>query len=69
MISPSWVATVLSVGVDALEAVEDLVVLGAARGEHGDDVLDPAAADVGDVGLHVRAGRAGPGRPADALLV
>jgi hypothetical protein len=55
--------------VDAFEAVEDLVVLGAAGGEHGDDVLDPAAADVGDVGLHVRASRPGSGRAADALLV
>ena len=55
-------------GADALEAVEDLVVLGAARGEHRDDVLDPAATDVRDVGLHVRAGGAGPGGPADPLL-
>ena len=55
-------------GADALEAVEDLVVLGAAGGEHGDDVLDPAAADVRDVGLHVRAGGAGAGGTADPLL-
>ena len=41
--------------MDAFEAVEGLVVLGAAGGEHRDDVLDPAAPDVGDVGLHVRA--------------
>jgi hypothetical protein len=55
-------------GMDALEAVEDLVVLGAAGGEHGDDMLDAAAADVGDVGLDVRSGGAGPGGAADALL-
>src|SRR4051795_8133053 len=29
-------------GVDALEGVEDQVVLGSARGEHADDVLQPA---------------------------
>ena len=45
-----------------------LVVFGAAGGEHRDDVLDPPAADVRDIGLHVRAGGAGPGRPPDALL-
>jgi hypothetical protein len=55
--------------VDALEAVEDLVVLGAARGEHGDNVLDPAAPDVRDICLHVRPRRARPCRAADALLV
>ena len=46
----------------AFEGVEDLVVLAAARGEHGDDVFDAGALDVGDVGLH-RATR-GAGRAA-----
>jgi hypothetical protein len=32
-------------------------------------VLDPPAADVRDVGLHVRASRARPCRAADALFV
>src|SRR5438270_375383 len=45
-------------GFDAFEAVEDLVVLGAAGGKHRDDVLDPAPADVRDVGLDVVAVRA-----------
>src|SRR5450755_1078582 len=44
------------------------MVLGAAGGEYGDDVLDPAAADVRDIGLHVRAHGARPGRAVDALL-
>ena len=75
MLSATWTGDLAELGRDgalggahALEAVEDLVVLGAARGEDGDDVLDSAAADVGDVGLDVRAGGAGPGGPADALL-
>src|SRR5919108_843127 len=55
-------------GLDALERVEDQVVLCAARGEHADDVLEAAAADVGDVGLHVAGPRAGPGSAPDALL-
>ena len=46
-----------------------LVVLGAARGEDRDDVLDARAADVGDVGLHPAARGAGSGGAADALLV
>src|SRR5215207_6026162 len=36
-------------GVHTLEGVEDLVVLAPARGQHGDDVLDAGALDVGDV--------------------
>src|SRR3954451_8995042 len=55
-------------GVDAFEGVEDLVVLAAARGEHGDDVLDAGALDVGDVGLHRAAGGAGARGASDALL-
>src|SRR3954447_7826942 len=55
-------------GLDTLERVEDQVVLGAARGEHADDVLEPAAADVGDVGLHVARARPGAGSAPDALL-
>src|SRR3954447_8669068 len=55
-------------GPDALERVEDQVVLGAARGEDADDVLEAAAADVGDVGLHVARPRAGPRGAPDALL-
>src|SRR3954453_3437163 len=55
-------------GLDALEGVEDQVVLGAARGEHADDVLDPGAAAVGDVGVDVAAPRAGSGGASDALL-
>jgi hypothetical protein len=51
-IAPSWVAIVDSLAWTPSEGVEDQVVLGAARGEHADDVLDAAAADVGDVGLH-----------------
>ena len=43
-------------------------MLGAAGGEHGHDVLDPAATDVRDIGLHVRTGGAGPRGAADALL-
>src|SRR3954454_4656661 len=34
-------------GLDAFEGVEDQVVLGAARGEHADHMLEPSAADVG----------------------
>src|SRR4051794_19853787 len=52
----------------AFEGVEDLVVLAAARGEHGDDVLDAGALDVGDVGLDRRTRRAGAGGASDALL-
>src|SRR3954449_4054728 len=55
-------------GPDALEGVEDQVVLGAARGEDADDVLDPAAADVGDVGVDVAGARPGSGGASDALL-
>jgi hypothetical protein len=55
-------------GLDALEGVQDLVVLAAARGPHGDDVLDAGAPDVGDVGLHPAACGAGPCRASDALL-
>src|SRR4051794_26195382 len=55
-------------GLDAFEGVEGQVVLGPARGEHADDVLEAAAAGVGDVGLHVAAARAGPGGAPDALL-
>ena len=55
-------------GGDAFEGVEDLVVLAAARREHGDDVLDAGVADVGDVGLHPAARGAGAGGAADALL-
>src|SRR4051794_2261562 len=53
---------------DALEGVEDQVVLGAARSEHADDVLEAAAADVGDVGLHVAGPRARSRGAPDALL-
>src|SRR3954451_6057767 len=45
-------------GADALEGVEDQVMLGAARGQHADDVLDPPAPDVGDVGVDVAGPRA-----------
>ena len=44
------------------------MVLGAALGEHRHNVLDPAAADVGDVGLDVCACGTGARRAADALL-
>ena len=66
--APSWVAIVDSAGGDAFEGVEDLVVLAAARGEHGDDVFDAGALDVGDVGLHRAARGAGAGGAPDALL-
>src|SRR3954451_20116818 len=55
-------------GADALEGVEDQVMLGAARGQHADDVLDPPAPDVGDVGVDVASPRAGSGGASDALL-
>src|SRR3954453_13857473 len=55
-------------GLDAFEGVEDQVVLGASRGEDADDVFEPAAADVRDVGLHVAGARAGAGGAPDALL-
>src|SRR4051794_41374746 len=55
-------------GVNAFEGVEDLVVLAAARGEHGDDVFDAGALDVGDVGLDRSTGGAGARRAPDALL-
>src|SRR3954451_3935968 len=55
-------------GLDALERVEDQVVLGTAWGEEADDVLQAAAADVGDVGLHAARPRAGSGGTPDALL-
>jgi hypothetical protein len=44
------------------------VVLGGAAGEHADDVLDPAALDVGDIGLHPPASRARPRGAPHALL-
>src|SRR5215213_4179131 len=52
----------------ALERVEDQVVLGAARGEDAHDVLEAAAADVRDEGLHVAGPRAGAGGAPDALF-
>src|SRR3954453_17195566 len=55
-------------GLDTLERVEDQGVLGAARGEDADDGLGAAAADVGDVGLHVAGPRARPRGAPDALL-
>src|SRR3954469_23362164 len=55
-------------GLNALEGVEDQVMLGAPGGEDADDVLDPAAADVGDVGVDVARARAGSRGSSDALL-
>src|SRR5512144_1795543 len=53
------------VGGHAVEAVEHGVVFGASRCEDRDDVLDAGAADVGDVGVHPAARRAGAGGAAD----
>ena len=67
-IAPSWVAIVDSLALTPSKESR-IRWCSAPRGrEHADDVLEPAAADVGDVGLHVAGPRAGAGGAPDALL-